>query len=99
MILIEDGNFSRWLRVTLFAFGLAIFGCSLAIDLLPRWARMVGFASGFGMMALGGFCSRAHMLHIKPFDNSYEKARNSYDTESNGEHKQTPTSNSSPSNE
>ncbi|MBN3763396.1 hypothetical protein G3O01_21470 [Burkholderia sp. Ac-20365] len=60
---------------------------------------MVGFVSGFGMMALGGICSRAHMLHVKPFDNSYEKARKSYDTESNEEHIQTPTSNSSPSNE
>jgi hypothetical protein len=99
MILIEDGNLPRWLRVTLFAVGLAIFGDSLAIDLLPRWARMVGFVAGFGMMALGGFCSRAHLLHIKPFDNSYEKARKSYDTESNEEHMQTPTSSSSPSNE
>ena len=80
MKLIEDGNIIRWLRATLFVVGLTVFGGSLAIDWLPRWARIVGFVLGFGMMALGGFTSRAHMLHIKPFDNSYKKARKSYET-------------------
>jgi hypothetical protein len=84
--LIDDGNFPRWLRVALFVVGLAIFGGSLALEWLPRSARFGGFLLGFGMMALGGFASRAHMLHIKPFDNSYKKARKSYandDDESN----------------
>lgn len=79
MKLIEDGNFSGWLRITMFVVGLAIFLGGLAGDWLPRWARMIGFLLGFGLMALGGFSSRAHMLHIKPFDNSYEKARKSYE--------------------
>ncbi|AUT64970.1 hypothetical protein [Paraburkholderia terrae] len=85
MTLIEDGNFSRWLRMALFVIGLAVFGGSLAIDLLPRWARMAGFVSGFGIVVLSGFCSRAHMLGIKPFDNSYGNARKSYSAESNEE--------------
>jgi hypothetical protein len=85
--LIEDGNFPRWLRVTLFVVGLVVFGGSLAIDLLPQWARMIGFLLGFGMMALGGFSSRAHMLHIKPFDNRYKKARRSYETKDDEENK------------
>ena len=75
---IEDGNFSGWLRITMFVAGLAIFVGSLALDWLPRWTRMIGFFVGFGLMALGGFASRAHMLHIKPFDNSYKRARASY---------------------
>ena len=57
------------------------------MDWLPRWARMAGFVVGFGMMALGGFSSRAHMLHIKPFDNSYKKARKSYETKDDEENK------------
>ncbi|WP_042339394.1 hypothetical protein [Paraburkholderia ferrariae] len=87
MKLIEEGNFSSWVRVTLFVVGLAVLGTSLALDWLPRWARMVGFLLGFGMMALGGFSSRAHMLHIKPFNNSYKKARKSYEKDDNENNK------------
>ncbi|HEX7685887.1 MAG TPA: hypothetical protein VF446_20500 [Trinickia sp.] len=79
MKLIEEGNFTGWLRITMFIVGLAIFWGSLAGDWLPRWGRMLGVLLGFGLMALGGFSSRAHMLHIKPFDNSYKKARKSYE--------------------
>ncbi len=42
---------------------------------------MFCFLLGFGMMAIGGFTSRAHMLHIKPFDNSYKKARRTYEVD------------------
>ncbi|AFJ88020.1 hypothetical protein MYA_3662 [Burkholderia sp. KJ006] len=28
---------------------------------------------------MGGMTSRAKLLHIKPFDNSYKKARKSYE--------------------
>ncbi|MFT4066935.1 hypothetical protein [Paraburkholderia sp.] len=45
---------------------------------------------GFAIALVGGFTSRAHLLHIKPFDNSYKKARKSYeapdmDGEANGD--------------
>jgi hypothetical protein len=34
---------------------------------------------GLGVAAIGGYASKAHQLGIKPFDNSYEKARKSYE--------------------
>ncbi|AXF22754.1 hypothetical protein CUJ89_19790 [Burkholderia pyrrocinia] len=40
---------------------------------------------GFGVVAVGGYASRAHMLKIKPFDNSYKKARQSYESGSDDE--------------
>lgn len=79
MRLIEDGNFSGWLRVVLFIVGLALAAGGLGLDQMPRWIRAGAFLFGFAMMALGGISSRAHMLKIKPFDNSYKKARKSYE--------------------
>jgi hypothetical protein len=81
MKFVEAGNFSGWVRITLFVVGPTAFGMSLSLDWLPRGPRMVAFLLGFGLMALGGISSRAHMLNIKPFDNSYKKARESYKTE------------------
>ncbi|UEP52382.1 hypothetical protein [Burkholderia ambifaria] len=78
--MIEDGNFAGWLRVILFLVGLVLTLAGLGLDQMPRWLRAMAFLSGFGMMALGGISSRAHMLKIKPFDNSYQKAHDSYKT-------------------
>ncbi|WP_175669984.1 hypothetical protein [Burkholderia ambifaria] len=78
--LIEDGNFAAWLRVILFLVGLVLTFAGIGLDQMPRWLRALAFLSGFGTMALGGISSRAHMLKIKPFDNSYQKARDSYKT-------------------
>jgi hypothetical protein len=85
MKLFEEGNFSGWMRITLFVVGLAAFGMGLALDWLPRALRMAAFLVGFGLMALGGLSSRAHMLNIKPFDNSYKKARDSYKVKDDGD--------------
>ncbi|HEJ2439241.1 TPA: hypothetical protein SLZ45_000685 [Burkholderia multivorans] len=82
MRLIEDGNFAGWLRVVLFLVGLAMVAGGLGLDQMPRWIRAGAFLLGFAMMALGGISSRAHMLKIKPFDNSYKKARKSYEVKS-----------------
>ncbi|WP_321922699.1 hypothetical protein [Burkholderia sp. BCC1998] len=79
MRLIEDGNFSGWLRVVLFLIGLALAAGGLGLDQMPRWIRAAAFIFGFAMMAIGGISSRAHMLKIKPFDNSYKRARASYE--------------------
>ncbi|AOJ87143.1 hypothetical protein WS87_10890 [Burkholderia sp. MSMB0856] len=79
MRLIEDGNFSGWLRVVLFLVGLGLVVGGLGLDQMPRWIRAGAFLFGFAVMALGGISSRAHMLKIKPFDNSYKKARKSYE--------------------
>jgi hypothetical protein len=34
---------------------------------------------GFAIALVGGFTSKAHLLRIKPFDNSYKNARKSYE--------------------
>lgn len=54
---------------------------------LPNlWARVL-LLSGFAIALIGGMTSRAKLLNIRPFDTSYKKARKSYDTKGNEEHK------------
>ncbi|EEE04549.1 conserved hypothetical protein [Burkholderia multivorans CGD2M] len=43
--------------------------------------------SGFAIALVGGMTSRAKLLYIKPFDNSYKKARESYETKSDEDQK------------
>ncbi|ALL69839.1 hypothetical protein K788_0007413 (plasmid) [Paraburkholderia caribensis MBA4] len=38
-------------------------------------------------MLIGGMASRAKLLNIKPFDNSYKKARKTYESNDNEERK------------
>lgn len=78
MKLIEDGTFVGWLRATLFVVGVAMVFGGLALEALPNWLKAYTFLAGFAVMAVGGISSRAHLLKIKPFDNSYKKARKSY---------------------
>ncbi|WP_087750607.1 hypothetical protein [Paraburkholderia caledonica] len=79
MKMIHDGNFSGWMRVTLLFGGIAILVGGLACEEVPSLVRIVAFCGGFTMIALGGFCSRAHALNVKPFDSSYKKARKIYE--------------------
>lgn len=79
MKFLEDGNFAGWVRILLFLAGVALLFTGLALEQLPRGIRLALFLIGFVTMAVGGFTSRAHMLKIKPFDNSYKKARKSYE--------------------
>lgn len=81
----ENGNFTRWVRTFLLVFGLLIM--LVAYRYVPP-APFGGFLLllGFGVAAVGGCASRAHLLKIKPFDNSYKKARDSYKS-SGGESK------------
>jgi len=74
---IDDGNFKQWVRIALILVGLLIM--FLAYQFVPP-APYGGFLLllGFGIAAVGGYASRAHLLKIKPFDNSYKKARDSY---------------------
>lgn len=76
--LIEDGNFARWVRTSLLVAGILIM--LVAYKFVPP-APYGGFILlfGFGVAAVGGYASRAHLLKIKPFDNSYKKARKSYE--------------------
>ncbi|CAB3748348.1 MULTISPECIES: hypothetical protein [Burkholderia] len=76
---IEKGNFARWVRTSLLVFGLLI------MFLAYRYVPPAPFGGclllvGLGVAAVGGYASRAHLLKIKPFDDSYKKARESYTT-------------------
>ena len=75
MKIIEDGNLTGWLKTTLCVFGASVVYYSL------RYVHSILLMSfGLFVAAIGGYSSRAHMLGIKPFDNSYKKARESYMT-------------------
>ncbi|MEK6313021.1 MAG: hypothetical protein V4807_01220 [Burkholderia gladioli] len=50
--------------------------CSQIHSAITFWG--IALLSGFGIALVGGFASRAAMLKIKPFDNRYKKARDSY---------------------
>lgn len=73
----EDSNLKRWVRSTLIVVGLLTM--FLAYQFVPP-APFGGFLLliGFVIAAIGGYVSRAHLLKIRPFDNSYKKARDSY---------------------
>lgn len=75
--LIEDGNFPRWLRFGLVIVGMGMVAIALGFKMPSNVAKIV-LLSGFGIALVGGMASRAAMLKIKPFDNSYKKARDSY---------------------
>lgn len=78
MKLIENGNFTGWLRVAMFLGGGGIATGGLAFEALPNGVRGSAFLLGFAFMALGGLSSNAHMLGIRPFDDRYRRARRSY---------------------
>ena len=75
---IEDGNFAPWVRTGLLVFGILLM--FVAYKYVPP-APFGGILLllGLGVAALGGYASRAHMLKIKPFDNSSKRARKSYE--------------------
>lgn len=78
MKIISNGNFSPWFRIVLWASGVVI--STLSYQLLPGTLMFVGVVIGMAILALGTYSERANLLNIKPFDNSYKKARESYKT-------------------
>ncbi|CAM2170458.1 conserved hypothetical protein [Paraburkholderia sacchari] len=72
--IIRDGNFTPIVRGGLCFVGIAIGMIGLKYDRTLAIALI-----GLAIAAVGGYSSRAHMLKIKPFDNSYKKARKSYE--------------------
>ncbi|MCF2132963.1 MULTISPECIES: hypothetical protein [Mycetohabitans] len=70
---IQDGNLSGWLRTVLCLIGAVIVYISACYV-----HSMLLLGGGLFLAAVGGYSSRAHMLRIKPFDNSFKKARESY---------------------
>ncbi|MGF6645032.1 hypothetical protein P3T24_003208 [Paraburkholderia sp. GAS33] len=80
---IDNGNLAAWLRLTLIVIGIGLAAVALGCELPVFWARaflLVGFFS----VLVGGMTSRAKLLNIKPFDNSYKKARDSYKSKDDG---------------
>ncbi|MEX3763034.1 hypothetical protein [Paraburkholderia phenoliruptrix] len=83
---IEDGNFTSWLRLLLIVLGITFAAIAVECNLPIFWARVL-LLSGFAIALVGGMTSRAKLLHIKPFENSYKKVRKSYETKSDEERK------------
>jgi hypothetical protein len=77
---VVDGNFPRWVRLGLVLIGFGLMYGTFRF-ILPSIGSGILLLIGFGVAAIGGFSNRAAMLHIKPFDNSYKKARASYEVE------------------
>lgn len=77
MKFIVDGNLTWGTSVGLIVIGLAIMFASLKFAPSSPWS-VIPVLLGFGVAAVGGATCRARMLRIKPFDNSYKKARDSY---------------------
>lgn len=77
MRLVEDGNLKEWVRIVFVVVGIALVVGSVQLGLRSVLPTIV-FTVGIIVAAVGGYASQAHMLKIKPFDNSYKKARDSY---------------------
>lgn len=75
--LIEGGNFIRGARLAMIAIGFGVMYCVFKFVPPSIWGGVLALI-GLGIAAVGGFASRAAMLNIKPFDNSYKMARDSY---------------------
>ena len=75
--LIRDGNIAGPYRLTLFIAGILLM--VLPVEFMePSWLSRALFLVGLFVLAIGGFAARAHTLGLKPFDDSYKKARESY---------------------
>lgn len=75
---IVDGNIAGWVRLSLIVLGFAMMYCGLAFHFLPKVIAILLVIFGLPVSAIGGYASRAKALGLKPFDNSYKKARDSY---------------------
>ncbi|WP_155627646.1 hypothetical protein [Burkholderia territorii] len=77
MKFIDDGNLAGWVCGVLIVVGIGISYASFKYA--PSLICNVFLALlGFLFTAIGGLSSRARFLKIKPFDNSYKNARDSY---------------------
>jgi hypothetical protein len=78
MKIINDGNFTGLAICGLFLIGTILMCASL--KWLPNYyLRSVGFSIGVATIAASGYAIRAKTWGLKPFDNSYKKARESYE--------------------
>jgi hypothetical protein len=77
---IVDGNIAGWGQWLLIVLGGAMILFGLSVQWIPRALAISLFILGLPVAAIGGYAGRAKALGIKPFDNSYKKARDSYKT-------------------
>lgn len=76
MRFIEDGNFTPWIRALIWITGLiaaVLFYC-FATGKLMFWGMMISIV----IAAIGAYSEKANTLRLKPFDNAYRKAKDSY---------------------
>jgi hypothetical protein len=76
--IIRDGNFTRWFRLFLIAFGFGIMYLTLRFIEPSIWSKGLVLV-GFGIAAVGGLASRAAMLNIRPFGKNWKKIRKTYE--------------------
>ena len=86
MRFIEDGNLTWGASACLIVIGGGVMFGTLKFGPPSKWSAALVLL-GFGVAAVGGMCCRARMFHIKPFDNSYKKARDSYKVKDDEESK------------
>lgn len=70
---IKDGNFTPFVRAVLCIVGIALVFIGLKFD-----QTLIVSCIGLVIGAIGGISSRSATFKIKPFDNSYKKAKTSY---------------------
>jgi hypothetical protein len=76
MRFIKDGNFTPWFRALIWITGLvaAVLFYFLATGTLMFWGMMISII----IAAIGAYSEQANTLRLKPFDNTYKKAKGSY---------------------
>jgi len=77
MKLINDGNFTGLAICGLLISGVMLIYVSVEL-VISDYFRMAIFSIGIATISAAGYAGRAKALKLKPFDNSYKKARESY---------------------
>jgi VIT1/CCC1 family predicted Fe2+/Mn2+ transporter len=81
--LIEDGNISSLFRVLLGVVGALMIILPTEF-MAASWLWFVILMTGLLLLAIAGFASRAHVIKLKPFDNSYKNVRKTYEADDEG---------------
>jgi hypothetical protein len=82
---ITNGNLNGWAIFLFIVTGITMFYSGLAFHSLPKLVAILLVVIGLPVSAIGGYAARAKALGLKPFDNSYKKARDSYKTKDGDE--------------
>jgi hypothetical protein len=83
--LIKDGNLKEWVRIFCVVIGIGFVAMGIVLKITSLFGGLL-FLLGFVFAAIGGYAAQAHTLRLKPFDNSYKKARASYESDEKTPH-------------